>query len=1320
MSVESWLKRIGLEIYAELFAREKITPEQLPGLDDSDLRTIGIEALGDRRRILDAIRSLPQDREEAAGLPSILAMPLQEYRAAKQPVLRLWHACDFIEMLMRLLVFLGLADLGRRGMIPEKLLRQLRPNIEEPTFGKWRVMVGAVAARLKRQETLFQRLPGMVSGCLVPLLDGPATRTPDTSFTALRNALAHGGGVSGAVARKLVDQWDDKLWRVVEECGWIQELDFVARHPDGGFGVLRGDRRELLPYSPVEPGVLEELQAAFRKSDQVAIVTGATVLTLWPLAIYGVPRSRLQGDRVSSVPVPQVFMRRGDLSLQFSALGSEEVWLGESDATALDDFLRFFQLQRGELARREGGSQAPGFERELERDAEQLVGREAELTEILRIVRETPDGVLWLAGTAGIGKSFVMARVWDLLAQEAGARDRVLPYRFKGGHPHCSRESFLQFAVARLAALAKGAAGAISQESPHKRLNGLLGSLEGRRVVFLLDGLDEIAELDPGFAAEVPLALAAPGVVWVCAGRPEQGLPQVFSPERCRHVFPQGLPPMRPADIRTMILEKVGLLRKYLISRDQEKDGEVGELGTEYGRDLDAASISGRLRDAIHSQIAASDDLAIEVLVPGREWLVRDRALDAVYQVERQSGKLLILGEQTVNPFIERVVAAADGLPLYIKYVISDIQELGKDFEQAKLPKGLAAYHELLLQRHSIGDVQQALTPLVCTLAIAREPLTLKQLAEVLWRRTLATSVTDAETLVEHGTASVASMLRRSRGPEVLERSDVSLTLYHHSLRQFILESPRTVQAVGTARQEMCRWAAAVPLDPDSRLFGYLVRQGVSHLLEEGRFAAAVTLLSHLFSRTDLSRHIPRDYLTYLAKLLSLALVDCREEQAAAISPGELARILVLFYEVEPLYGGVDLLFRWHRGEWSDLLDLFLGSENFVLKFVISQVMAKSYLASGEERELERVVALAHDGDFDRQELGLHALKQIYAERPERIDWTFVQALAQSGSYVVRGIVGELLLNLALAGRQVDHRVEGDDFWLPVWEYNRIEVDDILGIERFRGYSPGPGKGEERPEVAASERRILSAQELRESLRSRTAAGQGPLRDLLDGYFELPLHLDLIRSATAALAAAPELGRLIRLLFLHPSWPVRENAAATLSSIAESRRQVFGLIQDLFEDGEGPVRYGALETAFSVRVLDDHDSFFQGTRKLHRDPFCLVRGLCAENLTAWILYGDRQERRAGVERFRCEIEDFLQDEDIWPLREVHHLIHELWREGFDVGPLLAGELSPLLQADPGWYKLERPEFIVHLERQKRAALGRSLPDDAWFRTSGSS
>ncbi len=60
-----WLEELGLSEYAEAFAENRIDADVLPTLTNDDLKDIGVVAVGDRRKMLNAIRALSERDDEA-------------------------------------------------------------------------------------------------------------------------------------------------------------------------------------------------------------------------------------------------------------------------------------------------------------------------------------------------------------------------------------------------------------------------------------------------------------------------------------------------------------------------------------------------------------------------------------------------------------------------------------------------------------------------------------------------------------------------------------------------------------------------------------------------------------------------------------------------------------------------------------------------------------------------------------------------------------------------------------------------------------------------------------------------------------------------------------------------------------------------------------------------------------------------------------------------------------------------------------------------------------------------------------------------------
>src|SRR3954453_7765336 len=80
MEIEDWLRRLGLEQYEATFRDNKIDDTVLPSLTAEDLKDLGIEFVGHRRKLLDAIASL---RAEASASMRLSDSPSTKGKTGK-------------------------------------------------------------------------------------------------------------------------------------------------------------------------------------------------------------------------------------------------------------------------------------------------------------------------------------------------------------------------------------------------------------------------------------------------------------------------------------------------------------------------------------------------------------------------------------------------------------------------------------------------------------------------------------------------------------------------------------------------------------------------------------------------------------------------------------------------------------------------------------------------------------------------------------------------------------------------------------------------------------------------------------------------------------------------------------------------------------------------------------------------------------------------------------------------------------------------------------------------------------------------------------
>ena len=95
MDVAGWLRGLGLGHYEERFRDNKIDADLLPRLTGDDLKEIGISALGDRLRLLDAIAALVGAMPENASRPSKSAPTTNPQLAAERRPITVMF-CDLV------------------------------------------------------------------------------------------------------------------------------------------------------------------------------------------------------------------------------------------------------------------------------------------------------------------------------------------------------------------------------------------------------------------------------------------------------------------------------------------------------------------------------------------------------------------------------------------------------------------------------------------------------------------------------------------------------------------------------------------------------------------------------------------------------------------------------------------------------------------------------------------------------------------------------------------------------------------------------------------------------------------------------------------------------------------------------------------------------------------------------------------------------------------------------------------------------------------------------------------------------------------------
>jgi len=740
----------------------------------------------DRFPVLDASSPLA-DVHLLLNLPSIIAIPFDEYVRENHPVQKLHRLCDAVEILTRFLTIVAIAEVrgcsGKAGM-PADLQERLAANIFRPTFGQWQNMLTGLSDWLRtRDDVIVPEALSFVSDDLFPFLSGQ-TRTIEDSLLTLRNDLVHGGGMTNTAARALLLEWHNRVEILLKALSFLNETKVIHIN-DGQFFQLIGVEADGQAIVLSE----EETVATTSFDGHVVMLRQRQSLDLWPLCDYGVARSNgPKGLREAGGSSPQIYFRHEPDRLLFAAIGVD-LHRGER-YDVLAEFAALFQAaKRGPIEK----AQPADCDQEVLADGRRVTVRLSEVQQAKGKIKEMDHGVCWVGGPAGIGKSFLLAKLasdGQISMKSSPKKSCCIIWRFRAGDDRrCNKTAFLEHGVRQLIRwltedIKIELPSDIETKDSEASLTVLLNHVallsaptaQGNppRVTFYIDGMDEIERVDPS-VLELPFRLQKPNCLWICVGRPERAIPSVFSPDRCRHLFEGGLPPMSDADIRAILVEETGALKYELLGLDRE------------------------------------------VLL--QEGLSR-----------------------VTNPFVDAIVARASGLPLYVHYIVQDLisGELSFTDLPTRLPPGLNAYFDVLLRRLSIGDMAVLMTRLTALVMGSKLPLPEDALRLLLQREGDLGDDEEAATLLRRA----LSLLRSIIQPMSLPNGRTGWEPYHESFRDYLRQAPTFRNENVRAQQSFCNLTCAwyeLPETHSAR--DYALRVGIKHLLEAGQWKSAAELL---------------------------------------------------------------------------------------------------------------------------------------------------------------------------------------------------------------------------------------------------------------------------------------------------------------------------------------------------------------------------------------------------------------------------------------------------------------------------------------------
>jgi hypothetical protein len=166
-------------------------------------------------------------------------------------------------------------------------------------------------------------------------------------------------------------------------------------------------------------------------------------------------------------------------------------------------------------------------------------------------------------------------------------------------------------------------------------------------------------------------------------------------------------------------------------------------------------------------------------------------------------------------------------LSVFVRYLQNSLVAYGVS------GNAIASNSEQLVEDFGLADSNAIRAPLVATLAVSYEPLTVHELLTLLAMRGLVTDGSEGTVLIRNGLSALASMLHHKPDRNGKE----GYTLFHKSFQDHVLTTGRMARNIKLTKLAFAQ--AAIEPDRFPATSNYFYRWGIDHLIETDNLTEA-------------------------------------------------------------------------------------------------------------------------------------------------------------------------------------------------------------------------------------------------------------------------------------------------------------------------------------------------------------------------------------------------------------------------------------------------------------------------------------------------
>ena len=370
--------------------------------------------------------------------------------------------------------------------IKEDIKGLLAQGLRVPSLGIWQVFSRVIMKEIKHLEQ-----PVFIEGFVeyFEAWDKKFLSGGKNDIISFRNSYAHGATPSDDSCRKDVERLTPALEDMIN-AQWFKETSVIVCENDSP-GVIETDGQSNEFIDDDIAKKINDNKSALIPSHPYLINKSGELLDLFPLMTCS--SFEEENKKITSINFFNDLKKKNAISL----LNYPDSYHFR-DKDIFNDFLQYINVVEWK------SKTTDEFKDRVEELTEIFKGRTEEKNYLKEFFDKKESGFCFIFGNPGVGKSALIAQIFKELSYKSKKEKHshlLIEYFIRRGTVHAKEETLLTYLNNRIEQVCKtgipiGKTTADMRANLHKRLTEASDKLENKKIILLIDGLDEGIEKD--------------------------------------------------------------------------------------------------------------------------------------------------------------------------------------------------------------------------------------------------------------------------------------------------------------------------------------------------------------------------------------------------------------------------------------------------------------------------------------------------------------------------------------------------------------------------------------------------------------------------------------------------------------------------------------------------------------------------------------------------------------------------------------------------------------------------------------------------------